>query len=76
MIEDGLWVPKRQRHKRPLQLRKRRACVEELVQIDGSPHVWLEERGPRCTLITFVDDATGRLQDARCEPAETSQAYL
>lgn len=76
MIEDGLWQPKRQRRKRPFQLRERRACVGELVQIDGSPHAWLEERGPRCTLISFIDDATGALQYARFEPAETSRAYL
>ena len=76
MIEDGLWQPKRQRRKRPFQLRERRACVGELVQIDGSPHAWLEERGPRCTLIAFIDDATGRLQYARFAPAETSRAYL
>ena len=48
----------------------------ELVQIDGSPHAWLEARGPKCTLIAFIDDATGRLQYARFEPAETSRAYL
>ena len=76
MTGAGLWVPKRQRRKRPFQLRERRACVGELVQIDGSPHAWLEGRGPRCTLIAFIDDATGRLQYARFEPAETSRAYL
>lgn len=76
MIEDGLWQPKRQRRQRPFQLRERRACVGELVQIDGSPHAWLEDRGPRCTLIAFIDDATGRLQYARFESAETSRAYL
>jgi hypothetical protein len=62
MIGDDLWVAKRARRKRAFQLRERRACVGELVQIDGSPHAWLEERGPRCTLILFVDDASGRLQ--------------
>ena len=76
MIRDGLWVPKRQRRQRPYQLRERRSCVGELVQIDGSPHAWLEERGPRCTLIAFIDDASGRLQYARFEPAETTRAYL
>ena len=76
MIEDGLWCPKPQRRKRTYQLRERRACVGELVQIDASPHPWLEARGPRCTLVSFIDDATGRLQYARFEPAETSRAYL
>ena len=39
----------------------RRACVGDLVQIDGSPHDWFEGRGPECTLIVYVDDATTRL---------------
>lgn len=56
MIGDALWVAKRARRKRAFQLRERRASVGELVQIDGSPHPWLEERGPRCALILFVDD--------------------
>lgn len=76
MIEDGLWKPKRQRKKQVFQLRERRACVGELVQIDGSPHAWLEDRGPRCSLIAFVDDATGRLQYAQFVPSESTRAYL
>lgn len=76
MIEDELWQPKRQRRQRPFQLRERRACVGELVQIDGSPHDWLEQRGARCTLIAFIDDASGRLQYARFVPTETSRGYL
>jgi transposase len=76
MLGDGLWVAKRARPRRAFQLRERRACVGELVQIDGSPHAWLEARGPRCTLILFVDDASGRLRYARFEPVETTHAYL
>jgi len=76
MIQEGLWQPKRVRHKRVFQLRERRAAVGELVQIDGSPHAWLEDRGPRCTLIAFVDDASGRLQYGQFVPAETTRAYL
>jgi transposase len=76
MLGDDLWVAKRARSKRAFQLRERRAGVGELVQIDGSPHAWLEDRGPRCTLILFVDDASGRLRYARFEPVETTRAYL
>jgi transposase len=76
MSEDGLWQPRRQRSQRVFQLRERRAGVGELVQIDGSVHAWLEQRGPRCTLLAFIDDATGRLQYARFEAAETSLGYL
>jgi hypothetical protein len=76
MLAAGLWRSRRVRRRRAYQLRARRACVGELVQIDGSPHAWLEERGPRCTLIVFVDDATGRIGYARFEPAESTAAYL
>jgi transposase len=76
MIQAQLWKPHRRHKKRVFQRRERRACVGELVQIDGSPHAWLEDRGPRCTLLAFIDDATGRLQYARLAGAETSRGYL
>ena len=76
MIEAGLWHDKPVRHKRVFQHRQRCAAVGELVQIDGSPHAWLEDRGPRCTLIIFVDDASSELAYARFEPAETTRAYM
>ena len=75
-IRLGLWKPKRRRHKRVFQLRERRPRFGELIQIDGSPHDWFEGRGPRCTLIVFIDDATGRLTALRFAPAETTRAYL
>lgn len=76
MTGCGLWQPRRQRRKRAFQLRERRPRFGELVQIDGSPHAWFEKRGERCTLIVFVDDATGRILYARFVPAETSRSYL
>jgi hypothetical protein len=42
----------------PRQPRRRRDCLGELVQIDGSEHAWFETRGEACTLLAFVDDAT------------------
>ena len=53
----GLW--QRQRRRKPY--RQRREAKEhfgELVQLDGSFHEWLEERGPRGCLMHMVDDAT------------------
>lgn len=76
MIEAGLWKDKPVRRKRVFQLRPRCPAVGELVQIDGSPHAWLEDRAPRCTLIIFVDDATSALRHAQFVPAETTRAYL
>jgi transposase len=75
-IELGVWKPKQRRHKRAFQLRERRPRFGELVQIDGSPHDWFEGRGPRCTLIVFIDDATGRLTALQFAPSETTRAYL
>lgn len=76
MIGAELWQPKRTAQRRLYQLRERRRCVGELVQIDGSPHAWLEGRGPRCSLIAFVDDASGALQYAQFVPVESTHAYL
>ena len=42
------------------QPRLRRTCIGELIQIDGSEHHWFEDRGPACTLLVYVDDATSR----------------
>ena len=75
-IELGLWRPKARRAKRVFQMRQRRARFGELIQIDGSPHDWFEGRGPRCTLIVFIDDATNRLTALRFAPSETTRAYL
>lgn len=58
MVEEGLWRERRRKIARIYQRRQRRPCYGELIQIDGSPHDWFEARGPRCTLIVFIDDAT------------------
>jgi len=75
-IDLALWKPKRRRTARAFQLRERRGRFGELVQIDGSPHDWFEGRAPRCTLIVFIDDATGRLVQLRLVAAETTAAYM
>jgi hypothetical protein len=61
MTRDGLWIPRKLRPPRVHQPRPRRACTGELIQIDGSEHRWFEDRGPACTLLVYVDDATSRL---------------
>jgi transposase len=55
--EAGLW--QRQRRRKPYrQRREAKAHFGEFVQLDGSFHGWLEERGPRGCLMHMVDDAT------------------
>lgn len=56
MIDAGLWVPRKQRPPKIHQPRSLRACLGELVQIDGSEHAWFEDRGPVCTLLVFAHD--------------------
>jgi transposase len=75
-IALGLARARRRRSARVHRPRERRPRFGELIQIDGSPHDWFEGRGPRCTLIVFIDDATGRLTALRFAPAETTRAYL
>ena len=47
-----------------------------LVQIDGSPHDWLEGRGPRLCLVGAIDDATGAIVAATFCKTEDGLAYL
>ncbi|MBP6583261.1 MAG: ISNCY family transposase [Chromatiaceae bacterium] len=75
-VELGLWKPQRRQTARAFQLRERRGRCGELIQIDGSPHAWFEGRGPRCTLIVFIDDATGRLLQLEFAPSETTAVYM
>lgn len=76
MLDDGLWVTRRQRRKRVQQPRRRRECLGELVQIDGSDHEWFEDRGPRCTLLVYVDDATSQLMELRFARSESTFDYF
>jgi len=75
MIEEGLWKPKKTKRSKIHQLRERRACFGELVQIDGSPHDWFEGRSPKCTLIAFIDDATGAVLGLRFVKSESFFSY-
>lgn len=72
----GLWRERRRKIARIYQRRMRRPSYGEPIQIDGSPHDCFENRGPRCTLIVFIDDATSALMALRFAPAETTRGYL
>lgn len=74
MLESGLWS-RRRRHKKQCQRRERKLHFGELVQLDGSFHDWLEERGPRGCLMNMVDDATSTTQ-ARMGKEETIWAAV
>jgi hypothetical protein len=59
LIGEGL-LEKTRRGRRSRKRRPRKQQFGEMVQMDGSPHAWLENRGPACVLMTIIDDATGK----------------
>lgn len=76
MIAAGLWKDRDARRPRPYQPRYRRDCRGELIQIDGSKHWWFEDRGPQCTLLVYIDDATSELMELKMVESENTFAYM
>lgn len=76
MMDAGLWTPRRQRPPKVYQPRNRRACLGELIQIDGSDHRWFEDRAPACTLLVYIDDATSRLMHLAFARSESTFSYF
>jgi hypothetical protein len=74
LVAEGLWQRKRRR-KQHRSRRERRACLGEMVQMDGSHHDWFEGRGPWCVLMVMVDDATGQIL-CRFFKGETTSAAM
>lgn len=82
MITAGLWNPWQRRIKHR-SWRERRACLGELVILDGSDHSWFEYRAPRCAALAFIDDATSKLlrlelvkQEANIPVMQATKSYL
>lgn len=64
--------------RRPAQHRSRRVreqAAGQLVQLDGSPFAWLEERGPFLTLLGAIDDATSEVLALHFRPSEDLHGY-
>jgi transposase len=72
----GLGSPRKRRPPAHRQRRLRSAREGELVQLDGSPHHWLQDRGPQLTALGMQDDASGKILAAQFFPAETSPGYF
>jgi hypothetical protein len=75
MIEEHKHHPEKKNKKRPHPPRERRYHRGELIQIDGSYHAWLEERGPKLTPIAYIDDATNKVY-AVFREQEDAAGYL
>ncbi len=75
MMVAELWKARRVRKIVTHQMRERRPCFGELVQIDGSPHDWFEGRAASCVLLVFIDDATGKLLQLLFVESESFFSY-
>jgi transposase len=74
--KEGVGSPRKRRAPAHRQRRPRVAREGELVQLDGSPHDWLEGRGPRLTALGMQDDASGKILAAQFFLAETTEGYF
>jgi transposase len=76
LLEAGIASP---RKRRPAKHRSRRVRYPKegmLLQIDASPHDWLEGRGPVMSLVGGIDDATGTVPYALFRSQEDSAGYF
>ena len=60
LLASGDWK-KRRKMRGHRRWRERKGHRGEMVQMDGSHHDWFEDRGPRCVLMSYIDDATGKV---------------
>ncbi len=75
-LPAGIGSPRTQRRRQHRRRRARYAQEGMLVQIDGSRHAWLGDRGPWLTLIAAIDDATGKLDAAAFREQEDAAGYF
>ncbi len=76
MIKEGLWKPNITRTVTKHFWRERKDCFGEMVQLDGSPHDWFEERAEKCTLIAFIDDATSQILWLEFAKSESTESLM
>jgi transposase len=72
---DGIGPKRHRRSKKYRSRRERKPAFGFMLQLDASPHDWLEARGPWLTLVGAIDDATN-FRWARFVQVENSWAYL
>ena len=76
LVKAGIGSPRSRRSQQHRFRRRRMPQEGMLVQIDGSQHPWLEDRGPKLTLLIAVDDATGTVAQAVFRTTEDTRGYL
>lgn len=76
LVNAGLSSPRQRQSPRHRYRRERMPQEGMLIQIDGSHHKWLEERGPWLTLLLAIDDATGSVPFALFQEQEDTKGYF
>jgi transposase len=73
---EGIASSRRRRSPRYRSRRPRMGAEGTLLQLDGSRHRWLEDRGPELVLVGAIDDATGLVTAAVFRDQEDAAGYL
>ncbi len=73
---QGFPSPRNRRPPRHRSCRQRRGCEGMMLQVDGSPHDWLEGREPYLTLVGAIDDATEMVPEVFFVEVKSSWSYL
>ncbi len=76
LLDAGVHSPRRRRQPKHRSRRERRPQAGMLLQVDGSPHAWLEARGPALTLLGAIDDATNEVVAALFRAEEDAHGYM
>ena len=76
LTKAGIGSPRSRRSPQHRFRRQRMPQAGMLVQLDGSHHAWLEDRGPKCALLLAVDDATGAVDNAVFRASEDTRGYF
>ena len=76
LLRVGIRSPQRRRAPKHRSRRERKPREGMLLQVDGSPHDWLEGRGPRLCLVGAIDDATSHVPYAVFREQEDIQGYF
>ena len=76
LTRAGIGSPRSRRSPQHRFRRQRMPQAGMLVQLDGSHHAWLEDRGPKFALLLAVDDATGAVVNAVFRTGEDTRGYF
>jgi transposase len=71
MIKNTLWKAKEKKASKH-HWRERKHCIGELIQVDGSEHIWFGDK--HWILLAFIDDATSKVMYATFIEEESTKS--